>query len=184
MSKTSRLYKDSRTAPSPPPRDPTASTSATSSTTASSTGLSGPAGNLGRINDDLQDVTRIMTKNMEDLLWRGDSLDSESRRSIRLDVFPRRSKLQLQLGLSQAGLLSRYFTLSVQEEPISNSVWSLLLSSPPRDVPPLDLAPFGIAQVQETSEEHQPRSHAEAVRTCGSRGVDHCHLLVVEVLLI
>lgn len=43
--------------------------------------MSGPAGNLGRINDDLQDVTRIMTKNMEDLLWRGDSLDSQSRPS-------------------------------------------------------------------------------------------------------
>ena len=27
------------------------------------------------MNAELQDVTRIMTKNMEDLLWRGDSLD-------------------------------------------------------------------------------------------------------------
>lgn len=34
--------------------------------------------NLDRLNEDLQDVTRIMTKNMEDLLWRGDSLDSKS----------------------------------------------------------------------------------------------------------
>lgn len=32
-------------------------------------------GGLDRLNEDLQDVTRIMTKNMEDLLWRGDSLD-------------------------------------------------------------------------------------------------------------
>jgi hypothetical protein len=31
--------------------------------------------NLDRMNAELQDVTRIMTKNMEDLLWRGDSLD-------------------------------------------------------------------------------------------------------------
>lgn len=31
--------------------------------------------NLSKLNEDLQDVTRIMTKNMEDLLWRGDSLD-------------------------------------------------------------------------------------------------------------
>jgi vesicle transport protein SEC22 len=30
---------------------------------------------LQRLNEDLQDVTRIMTKNMEDLLFRGDSLD-------------------------------------------------------------------------------------------------------------
>lgn len=49
MSKTARLYRDTRTA-------------------ASSSGLD-------RLNDDLQDVTRIMTKNMEELLWRGDSLD-------------------------------------------------------------------------------------------------------------
>jgi vesicle transport protein SEC22 len=34
--------------------------------------------NMDKLNTDLQDVTRIMTKNMEDLLWRGDSLDRES----------------------------------------------------------------------------------------------------------
>jgi len=50
MSKTARLYQDTRTA------------------NAASSGLD-------RLNDDLQDVTRIMTKNMEELLWRGDSLD-------------------------------------------------------------------------------------------------------------
>ncbi|KAI9224401.1 protein transporter SEC22 [Blastocladiella britannica] len=33
------------------------------------------ASHLQRLNDDLQDVTRIMTKNMEDLLYRGDTLD-------------------------------------------------------------------------------------------------------------
>lgn len=53
MSKTARLYSDTRTA--------------------------NAAGNgLDRLNDDLQNVTRIMTKNMEELLWRGDSLDSTS----------------------------------------------------------------------------------------------------------
>lgn len=57
MSKTTRQYKDSRSAPAP------------------STAETGPAGNLNKINEELQDVTRIMTKNMEDLLWRGDSLD-------------------------------------------------------------------------------------------------------------
>ncbi|KAJ7276144.1 protein transport protein Sec22 [Mycena haematopus] len=51
MSKTARLYRDTRTA-----------------TAASGSGLN-------KLNDDLQDVTRIMTKNMEELLWRGDSLD-------------------------------------------------------------------------------------------------------------
>lgn len=47
MSKTARLYQDTRTA----------------------------ASGMDKLNDDLQDVTRIMTKNMEELLWRGDSLD-------------------------------------------------------------------------------------------------------------
>lgn len=51
MSKTARLYRDTRTA-----------------SAANSSGLD-------KLNDDLQDVTRIMTKNMEELLWRGDSLD-------------------------------------------------------------------------------------------------------------
>ncbi|KAG6832879.1 hypothetical protein H0H92_004763 [Tricholoma furcatifolium] len=58
MSKTARLYRDTRTA------------TATSS--------------LDRLNDDLQDVTRIMTKNMEELLWRGDSLDRMSHLSTSL----------------------------------------------------------------------------------------------------
>lgn len=50
MSKTTRLYQDTRTA--------------------------GGGSNLDKLNDELHDVTRIMTKNMEELLWRGDSLDS------------------------------------------------------------------------------------------------------------
>ena len=53
MSKTTRLYQDTRTA----------------------NAAGGP--HLDKLNDELQDVTRIMTKNMEELLWRGDSLDSE-----------------------------------------------------------------------------------------------------------
>ncbi|KAF8245823.1 snare-like protein [Wilcoxina mikolae CBS 423.85] len=31
--------------------------------------------NLDRLNDDLKDVTKVMTKNIEDLLYRGDSLE-------------------------------------------------------------------------------------------------------------
>jgi hypothetical protein len=50
MQKTARLYQDTRTAAAD--------------------------SNLDRLNSDLNDVTRIMTKNMEELLWRGDSLDS------------------------------------------------------------------------------------------------------------
>ncbi|KAJ7179408.1 protein transport protein Sec22 [Mycena filopes] len=60
MSKTARLYRDTRTA-----------------TAASGSGLN-------QLNDDLQDVTRIMTKNMEELLWRGDSLDRMSHLSTSL----------------------------------------------------------------------------------------------------
>lgn len=52
MGKTTRLYQDTRTA--------------------NAAGTS----HLDKLNDDLHDVTRIMTKNMEELLWRGDSLDS------------------------------------------------------------------------------------------------------------
>lgn len=49
MSKTTRLYQDTR---------------------------AGGGSHMDKLNDELQDVTRIMTKNMEELLWRGDSLDS------------------------------------------------------------------------------------------------------------
>ncbi|PSR73442.1 hypothetical protein PHLCEN_2v10734 [Hermanssonia centrifuga] len=52
MGKTTRLYQDTRSAGA------------------------GGSNNLDKLNDELQDVTRIMTKNMEELLWRGDSLDS------------------------------------------------------------------------------------------------------------
>jgi len=51
MSKTARLYQDTRN-------------------------VAGGS-NLDKLNDELQDVTKIMTKNMEELLWRGDSLDRE-----------------------------------------------------------------------------------------------------------
>ena len=34
---------------------------------------------MDKLNDELHDVTRIMTKNMEELLWRGDSLDRTCR---------------------------------------------------------------------------------------------------------
>jgi hypothetical protein len=52
MSKTARLYQDTRAADA-------------------------AGSNLDKLNNELHDVTRIMTKNMEELLWRGDSLDSE-----------------------------------------------------------------------------------------------------------
>ena len=33
------------------------------------------SGNLDKLNDELKDVTKVMTKNIEDLLYRGDSLE-------------------------------------------------------------------------------------------------------------
>ncbi|TNY22982.1 Longin-like domain-containing protein [Rhodotorula diobovata] len=47
-------------------------------------GGTGASAGLDQLNEDLQDVTRIMTKNMEDLLWRGDSLDRMSTMSSSL----------------------------------------------------------------------------------------------------
>lgn len=60
ISKTTRLYQDSRTL-----------------TQGGGPASSAPPSQLDQLNDNLKDVTRIMTKNMEDLLWRGDSLDRE-----------------------------------------------------------------------------------------------------------
>jgi vesicle transport protein SEC22 len=59
ISKTTRLYKDSRAL-------------------TQGSGSNQKPNQLDQLNENLQDVTRIMTKNMEDLLWRGDSLDRES----------------------------------------------------------------------------------------------------------
>ncbi|KAI1876541.1 hypothetical protein JX265_004067 [Neoarthrinium moseri] len=40
--------------------------------------------NLGKLNDELRDVTQVMTKNIEDLLYRGDSLERMGEISSRL----------------------------------------------------------------------------------------------------
>jgi vesicle transport protein SEC22 len=66
MSKTARLYQDTRTA----------------------AGAGGGA--LDQLNNELQDVTRIMTKNMEELLWRGDTLDSTSSRPTSSGILTKR----------------------------------------------------------------------------------------------
>ena len=42
------------------------------------------AQNLDKLNDELRDVTKVMTKNIEDLLYRGDSLDKMGEISSRL----------------------------------------------------------------------------------------------------
>ena len=40
--------------------------------------------NLDKLNDELKDVTKVMTKNIEDLLYRGDSLERMGELSGRL----------------------------------------------------------------------------------------------------
>lgn len=40
--------------------------------------------NLGKLNDELRDVTKVMTKNIEDLLYRGDNLERMGEVSSRL----------------------------------------------------------------------------------------------------
>lgn len=67
MSKSKRVYADARSAETVAAANPPTTSS-----------------NLDQLNSDLQDVTRIMTKNMEDLLWRGDSLDQMSQMSSSL----------------------------------------------------------------------------------------------------
>lgn len=42
------------------------------------------AANLDKLNDELRDVTKVMTKNIEDLLYRGDSLERMGEMSGRL----------------------------------------------------------------------------------------------------
>ena len=42
------------------------------------------AANLDKLNDELKDVTKVMTKNIEDLLYRGDSLERMGDMSQRL----------------------------------------------------------------------------------------------------
>lgn len=85
ISKTTRLYKDSRTL-------------------TQGAGPSAPPSQLDQLNDNLKDVTRIMTKNMEDLLWRGDSLDREylliaSLNGILVNIF-RRTTVSIRFAMS------------------------------------------------------------------------------------
>lgn len=51
--------------------------------------------NLGRLNDELKDVTQVMTKNIEDLLYRGDSLEKMGKSA--LDRYPEQGILTPQL---------------------------------------------------------------------------------------
>lgn len=48
--------------------------------------------NLDKLNDELKDVTKVMTKNIEDLLYRGDSLEKMGDMSSRLREDSRKYK--------------------------------------------------------------------------------------------
>lgn len=48
--------------------------------------------NLDKLNDELKDVTKVMTKNIEDLLYRGDSLEKMGDMSSRLKEDSRKYK--------------------------------------------------------------------------------------------
>jgi vesicle transport protein SEC22 len=48
--------------------------------------------NLDKLNDELKDVTKVMTKNIEDLLYRGDSLNRMGEQSARLKEDSRKYK--------------------------------------------------------------------------------------------
>jgi len=50
------------------------------------------SGNLNRLNDELKDVASVMTKNIEDLLYRGDSLERMGDMSSRLREDSRKYK--------------------------------------------------------------------------------------------
>ncbi len=91
ISKTTRLYRDSRTL------------------TQGAGPAAGPSSHLDQLNENLKDVTRIMTKNMEDLLWRGDSLDRKCYCLYRTDnqecpIFPHRCGQSLQSTGKQRGI--------------------------------------------------------------------------------
>ena len=48
--------------------------------------------NLDKLNDELRDVTKVMTKNIEDILYRGDSLERMGEMSGRLKEDSRKYK--------------------------------------------------------------------------------------------
>jgi vesicle transport protein SEC22 len=65
--------------------------------------------NLDKIQDELKDVTKVMTKNIEDLLYRGDSLERMGEMSGRLREDSRKYKraavrINWDLLLKQVGL--------------------------------------------------------------------------------
>lgn len=131
MQKTARLYQDTRTA------------TATSES------------NLDRLNGDLQDVTRIMTKNMEELLWRGDSLDSTFTPIINVLFFSR---------------------------PLNES--HTFLPSPHRDVSLVHVVAVRVGEISQSGAGYQLARVAPPMGTRGCHWPHFHHFLMVEVFLI
>lgn len=66
--------------------------------------------NLDRLNDELKDVTKVMTKNIEDLIYRGDSLERMGELSGRLREDSRKYKkaavrINWELLIKQVGVV-------------------------------------------------------------------------------
>lgn len=82
--------------------------------------------NLGRLNDELKDVTQVMTKNIEDLLYRGDSLEKMGEQCwLKKGVWH-----MLTIGDLQVICLPGYETTpSSTSEPPFGSIGSCYLSS-------------------------------------------------------
>jgi hypothetical protein len=91
---------------------------------------------LDKLNDELKDVTKVMTKNIEDLLYRGDSLERMGDISSRLREDSRKYKkaavrINWELLLKQVryqpgvwhdiGELTRYSTAPLEDSRLSSS---------------------------------------------------------------
>jgi len=63
--------------------------------------------NLDKLNDELKDVTKVMTKNIEDLLYRGDSLDKMGEMSGRLREDSRKYK-KAAIRINWDAMLAKY----------------------------------------------------------------------------
>ncbi|KAK7716810.1 SNAP receptor [Botryosphaeria dothidea] len=77
--------------------------------------------NLDKLNDELKDVTKVMTKNIEDLLYRGDSLERMGDMSSRLREDSRKYR-KAAVRINWELLLRQYGPIGAKA-----SVWVFLL---------------------------------------------------------
>jgi vesicle transport protein SEC22 len=74
------------------------------------------AANLDKLNDELRDVTKVMTKNIEDLLYRGDSLEKMGELSGRLKEDSKKYR-KAAVRINWELLLKQVCPVSVPEPP-------------------------------------------------------------------